>query len=583
MNVAKPRLQKNVSTNNASNSKRSSRSSSATVETDDDSTVDTTMDRCEFFLHRSSFSDEVAGMAALGCGSHTGKNTQTTQIQTHNVADAVLVSEVTTPTTSDELEVVTTLYQLLSQIEEDATQKPEDFVDLVNKSLSESAAKVVEEVKEACIDEVSAVVEMKEQETPKEIVTEIVKDIVSESVNEIKSDKPSVGKLELDLTADSKEKTNKNVVVAENCADKAADLAEPKSDVEDSAEEALAVDDTVSEHIAFDSERCEGVASDMPAIVASLACAGVSLVTDIVAVANLSSIDETQHDNLSVDDKTVEPVIVTEASNNKVNPPVVEEAVMVAKEVHADVIVKVLPVTEVVSVGLNVADVDVASVTTEDAKEPSGLAFEESLTTEVEPMGATSLAVSDVALDMPQIVSSLAFGAVPASAAATISSSKSENSVCDEDEAAQTAVKVAEICLAENENSVKEVLTDEEEEVIDENMAATVEEVLSFASEEQRDSLTLDVSEATEEVVAKLDVAEVAEDTTETVVTQPETFTAESLTESNVVKAAAVKDEVAQEPSSGRWFSKLFRKKSANQNNSLSTNDVDDTRLWPSP
>ncbi|KAE8989266.1 hypothetical protein PF011_g18842 [Phytophthora fragariae] len=137
--AASPRLQLNTNGDIHTEPKLSSRTSS-TVDTDDveslDSENDTTMDRIEFFLYRSRYSDEVSDMSALGFGSHTGMNTQSLETQTHTVADTTMFGEATNPITSDELEVVTTLFKLLSQVEERVAQRDEQKVEDNERRLS---------------------------------------------------------------------------------------------------------------------------------------------------------------------------------------------------------------------------------------------------------------------------------------------------------------------------------------------------------------------------------------------------------------------------------------------------------------
>ncbi|KAE8993150.1 hypothetical protein PR003_g2064 [Phytophthora rubi] len=137
--AASPRLQLNTNGDIHAEPKLSSRTSS-TVDTDDveslDSENDTTMDRIEFFLYRSRYSDEVSDMSALGFGSHTGMNTQSLETQTHTVADTTMFGEATNPITSDELEVVTTLFKLLSQVEERVAQRDEQKVEDNERRLS---------------------------------------------------------------------------------------------------------------------------------------------------------------------------------------------------------------------------------------------------------------------------------------------------------------------------------------------------------------------------------------------------------------------------------------------------------------
>ncbi|GMF66665.1 unnamed protein product [Phytophthora fragariaefolia] len=123
---ADPRLQLGTNANNNAELKVSSRTGS-TVDKDDveltDSVFDTTADRSEFFLLRSRYSDEVIGMSALGFGSHNGMNMQSQQTQIYDVAGDSLVGEAIAPTTSDELEVATTLFKLLNQVEKCAAQE----------------------------------------------------------------------------------------------------------------------------------------------------------------------------------------------------------------------------------------------------------------------------------------------------------------------------------------------------------------------------------------------------------------------------------------------------------------------------
>ncbi|KAF4136887.1 PX domain-containing protein [Phytophthora infestans] len=140
--------------------------SSFTVDTNDaksiDSADDTTMDWCEFYLHRSSFSDDMAGVIALGCGAHNGMNTQVADFQTVS-AGTVLVSEETTPIASDELEVARTLYKLLNQVD-DVEVCEEETVELVDELMTAEAVEEVEEV--ASVDDTEAAMETRMQEVP---------------------------------------------------------------------------------------------------------------------------------------------------------------------------------------------------------------------------------------------------------------------------------------------------------------------------------------------------------------------------------------------------------------------------------
>ncbi|KAG7400900.1 hypothetical protein PHYBOEH_003811 [Phytophthora boehmeriae] len=109
-------MKKDFVVDNIAESQSRSRTISSVDSDDAAKCLDTpAMNRCEtFLLYRTTSFDKVTGVTALGCGAHGGINTK--EDQSYEIVDIVNTSEDTTPVKSDELEVKTSLYELLNRV-----------------------------------------------------------------------------------------------------------------------------------------------------------------------------------------------------------------------------------------------------------------------------------------------------------------------------------------------------------------------------------------------------------------------------------------------------------------------------------
>ncbi|POM69047.1 Hypothetical protein PHPALM_14713, partial [Phytophthora palmivora] len=334
-----------TSFDNVTEPKITSRSSSR-VDTEDakstDSADDTTMDRSEFFLHRSSFSDEMAGMTALGCGAHKGMNTQTTQ-QTISAGDAALIRKKTTPIMSDELEVMKKMYELLSRVEDEVAHT-------TMESLPVRTAEEIDEVEmeKASESDINATVETKEDAPVETLAVSAVAALAAGSsvLAGLKEDDAALEGGAETIMVEADEEVNNEEAVEEPKTDAVeeiegelaevavmetvVDIAEPKSDEEeDSADEAIAIDEN---------------ADDEPEQVVSEVVNGV-----IASVIDEDVVDENEdgHDVIeeyTAGDGDADDISVAKQELTERNEAEIDDEVEVSESTEADDSVSKVPV-----------------------------------------------------------------------------------------------------------------------------------------------------------------------------------------------------------------------------------------------